>query len=173
MDHKQPLVYPVYWLLDVIAPRSDTIVHVASAVAGGLAAWLLFLGLRPRIGRPRAAIAAALALVLGASRYVQGFGLNTEHLLAVTGTLLVVVALGRERAPGVWAPVLVGLLCGVAILTKAVGLLLVPAALVPLLLGRPRRCGARATCCSCSPPGGRAAAGVARASPRWARSATS
>jgi len=137
VDHKQPVVYPVYWLLDVIAPRSDTIVHVASAVAGGLAAWLLFLGLRARIGRPRAAIAAALALVLGASRYVQGFGLNTEHLLAVTGTLLVVVALGRERAPGAWAPVLVGLLCGIAILTKAVGLLLVPAALVPLLLGRP------------------------------------
>ena len=38
VDHKQPVVYPVYWLLDVIAPRSDTIVHVASAVAGGLAA---------------------------------------------------------------------------------------------------------------------------------------
>jgi dolichyl-phosphate-mannose-protein mannosyltransferase len=138
VDHKQPIVYPVYRFLDVIAPRSGTVVHVASAVVAALAAWLLFIGLRSRIGRTRAGLAAALALVLGASRYVQGFDLNTEHLLLLTGTLLVVVALRLEGCAGPWAPVLVGFLCGIAVLTKAVGILLAPAALVPLLLGRAR-----------------------------------
>jgi hypothetical protein len=137
IDHKQPLVYPAYWLLDALAPGSHAIVRVASALAGALAAWLLFLGLRDRVGRGRAAGAAGLALLLGASRYVQGFELNTEHLLVLTGTLLVVVALGCERGHGAWAPVLVGALCALAVLTKAVGILLAPAALVPLLSGRP------------------------------------
>jgi 4-amino-4-deoxy-L-arabinose transferase-like glycosyltransferase len=136
IDHKQPVVYPVYWLLDAIAPRSDVVVHVLSAVVGGIAAWVLFMGLRSRIGRARASVAAALALVLGASRYVEGFDLNTEHLLVLVGTLLVVVALALEGSSAAWAPVLVGVLCGVAILTKAVGVLLAPAALLPLLLGR-------------------------------------
>jgi 4-amino-4-deoxy-L-arabinose transferase-like glycosyltransferase len=143
IDHKQPVVYPVYWLLDVLAPRSEVAIRLASAVVAGLAAWLLFLALRPHVGRTRAAAAAALALVLGASRFVQGFELNTEHLLVLTGTLLVVVALrlGPSRSP--WAPVVVGLLCGLAILTKAVGVLLAPAALAPFLLARPRQPAAR------------------------------
>jgi 4-amino-4-deoxy-L-arabinose transferase-like glycosyltransferase len=137
IDHKQPVVYPVYWLLDGIAPGSHAVVRVASALAGALAAWLLFLGLRGRIGTGRAAGAAGLALVLGASRYVQGFELNTEHLLVLTGTLAVVVALACEDVDGAWAPLLVGALCALAVLTKAVGILLAPAALVPLLRGRP------------------------------------
>jgi Dolichyl-phosphate-mannose-protein mannosyltransferase len=139
IDHKQPVVYPVYWLLDAVAPRSEVAIRLASAVVAGLAAWLLFLALRPHIGRTRAAVAAALAIVLGASRFVQGFELNTEHLLVLTGTLLVVVALRLGDSRSAWAPVVVGLLCGLAILTKAVGVLLAPAALAPFLLARPRQ----------------------------------
>jgi hypothetical protein len=139
IDHKQPVVYPVYWLLDGLAPRSEVAIRLASAVVAGLAAWLLFLALRQQIGRTRAAVAAALALVLGASRFVQGFELNTEHLLVLTGTLLVVVALRLGGSRSWWAPVVVGLLCGLAILTKAVGILLAPAALTPFLLARPRQ----------------------------------
>lgn len=78
IDHKQPLVYPVYGLLDLIAQRSGLVVHLASALVAGCTAWALWLALRPRIGRARAALVAAVALVLGASRYTQGFDLNTE-----------------------------------------------------------------------------------------------
>src|SRR5690348_10889005 len=42
IDHKQPVVYPVYALLEAIAPRSEVAIRLASAVAAGLAAWLLF-----------------------------------------------------------------------------------------------------------------------------------
>ncbi|MBA3408882.1 MAG: glycosyltransferase family 39 protein [Solirubrobacterales bacterium] len=137
IDHKQPLVYPVYGLLDLIAQRSGLVVHLASALVAGCTAWALWLALRPRIGRARAALVAAVALVLGASRYTQGFDLNTEGLLLLLGTLAIVAALVLERSPSPWTPVLIGLLCGAAVLTKAVGILLVPAALAPLLLGRP------------------------------------
>jgi 4-amino-4-deoxy-L-arabinose transferase-like glycosyltransferase len=137
IDHKQPVVYPVYALLEALAPRSDVAIRLASAVAAGLAAWLLFVGLRPFVGRTRAAVAAALALGLGASRFVQGFELNTEHLLVLTGTLLVVAALRLSGVRGWWPPFAVGLLCGLAILTKAIGVLFVPAALAPFLLRRP------------------------------------
>jgi hypothetical protein len=137
IDHKQPLVYPVYALLEALAPRSEVAIRLASALAAGLAAWLLFVGLRPFVGRTRAAGAAGIALVVGASRFVQGFELNTEHLLVLTGTLLVVAALRLSGVRSWWAPFVVGLLCGLAILTKAVGVLFVPAALAPLVLRRP------------------------------------
>jgi 4-amino-4-deoxy-L-arabinose transferase-like glycosyltransferase len=137
IDHKQPVVYPIYWLLEALAPRSEVAIRLAAAVAAGLAAWLLFVGLRPFVGRTRAAVAAALALVLGASRFVQGFELNTEHVLVLTGTLLVVAALRLSGVRGWWPPFAAGLLCGLAILSKAVGVLFVPAALAPFLLRRP------------------------------------
>ena len=137
IDHKQPLVYPVYGLLDLIAPLSAAIVRVASGLVTGLAAAALFALLRGRVGTTRAALAAGVALVLGASRYTQGFDLNTEHLLLLFTTLAIVTALVLERSPSGWTPILVGVLCGFALLAKAVGVLLVPAALAPLLLGVP------------------------------------
>lgn len=130
IDHKQPLVYPVYGLLDWVAPRSGTAIHLAAALLGGLAAWLLYLALRGPFGGRRAGAAAALAVVLGASRYVEGFDFNTEHLMSLLAALAVAWALlapGRHAAP-------IGGLIGLAILGKAVGVLLAPAALTPLLL---------------------------------------
>ena len=130
IDHKQPLVYPVYSVIDLVAPGSAAAPRVVSGLIAAVAAVLVFVLLR---GGARGATAAALVIVIGASRYVQGFDLNTEHLLLVTGTLPIVVALWRPRAAFV-----VGLLCGVAVLTKAVAILLIPAALVPLARsGRP------------------------------------
>jgi hypothetical protein len=124
IDHKQPLIYPLYALIDLVAPGSFAAPRVVSALAGAVAAALVFALLR---GGARGATGAALVVILGASRFVQGFDLNTEHLLLVTGTLPIFVALTWPRAAFV-----VGLLCGVAVLTKAVALLLIPAALVPL-----------------------------------------
>ena len=37
-DHKQPLIYPVYWLLDLVAPRKLGAIRLAAAVPPGLAA---------------------------------------------------------------------------------------------------------------------------------------
>src|SRR3954452_16592476 len=81
-DHKQPLIYPVYGVIDAlgISPR------LVSALVSLLAAALVFLIVR----RP---LAPLLVVVLGASRFVHGFDLNTEHLLLVTGTLPIAVAL--------------------------------------------------------------------------------
>ena len=119
-DHKQPLIYPVYGLID--ARRR-------------LAAARLGAGQRcsPRVlvyAIVRRPLAPLLVVVLGASRFVHGFDLNTEHLLLVTGTLPIVVALLRPR----WA-LLAGVLFAFALLTKAVAILLLPA----LLIALPRR----------------------------------
>src|SRR6478735_1289571 len=118
-DHKQPLIYPVYGLIDAfnVSPR------LVSAVVSLIAAALVYAIVR----RP---LAPLLVVVLGASRFVHGFDLNTEHLLLVTGTLPIAVALLRPR----WA-LLAGLLFALALLTKAVAILLLPA----LLIALPRR----------------------------------
>ena len=118
-DHKQPLIYPVYGMIDAVgvSPR------LVSAVVSLLAAVLVYAIVR----RP---LAPLLVVVLGASRFVHGFDLNTEHLLLVTGTLPIVVALLRPR----WA-LLAGLLFAFALMSKAVAVLLAPA----LLIAIPRR----------------------------------
>ena len=51
----------------------------------------------------RAAAAPLLVVVLGASRFVQGFDLNTEHLLLLTGTLPIAVALLRAAPARRWS----------------------------------------------------------------------
>jgi hypothetical protein len=68
--------------------------------------------------------------VLGASRYVEGFDFNTEHLMSLLAAIAVACAL---LAPGRHAA-LVGGLIGLSMLGKGVGVLLAPAALTPLLL---------------------------------------
>ncbi len=169
IDHKQPVVYPVYALLEALAPRSEVAIRLASAVAAGLAAWLLFVGLRPFVGRTRAAVAAGLALVLGASRFVQGFELNTEHLLVLTGTLLVMAALRLSGVRGWWAPFVVGPCAGWRSSPRRSG-----------SSSRPRRsrrscCGARRPACSCRSRWGRRCRcwRWPRCGRRTARSATS
>jgi MFS family permease len=135
IDHKQPLVYPLYALLDWLDPRSVWAIHFAAALLAGVAAWLLYLALREPYGRRRAGAAAALAVVLGASRYVEGFDLNTEHLMTLFATLAVTVALLSRGRHAVW----IGALIGLAMLGKGVAVLLAPAALTPLLLAAPDR----------------------------------
>jgi 4-amino-4-deoxy-L-arabinose transferase-like glycosyltransferase len=130
IDHKQPLVYSVYALLDWLAPRSAWAIHFAAALLAGVAAWILYLVLREPYGRRRAGAAAALAVVLGASRYVEGFDFNTEHLMTLPATLAVAVALLAPGRHAFW----IGALIGLAMLGKGVGILLAPAALTPLLL---------------------------------------
>ena len=132
-DHKQPLIYGVYWLLDLVAPRKLGAIRMAAAVPPGLASAALILALAPCIGRARALAAGALALVATASLLVEGTDLNTEHLLALTGALPVLYALTMARSPWRWTPVVCGLLLGLAMLTKAVAVFLLPA-LVPALL---------------------------------------
>ena len=109
-------IYPVYGLIDAIgvSPR------LVSALVSVLAAVLVYAIVR----RP---LAPLLVVVLGASRYVEGFDLNTEHLLLVTGTLPIVVALLRRPLRRCS-----GLLFAFAMLGKAVGVLLAPALLIAI-----------------------------------------
>src|SRR5215210_6249962 len=62
-DHKQPLVYVVFWLLDLVAPQKVGAVRLAAAVPSPLAALALAAVLRPHIGGRRALAAAALVVV--------------------------------------------------------------------------------------------------------------
>lgn len=138
-DHKQPLVYPVYWALAQLAPLKLGAIRLAAALAGGLAGAALFLALRRRIGGPRAGAAAAMAVLVGTSTFVEGYDLNTEHLLVLTGSAAVLGALALERSPDRRVPMAVGLLAGLAVCTKAVFALTVPVLLIPLLAGRAAR----------------------------------
>jgi hypothetical protein len=138
-DHKQPLVYAVYWLIDALAPQRVGAIRLAAAVPAGLASAFTVLALQPRIGAVRAWGAAAVALVAGASSLVQGGDLNTEHLLVATAALSVLPALAFADSPRRWLPFAIGLLAGLAALTKAVGALTALAALFPLLAGREAR----------------------------------
>jgi len=134
-DHKQPLIYPVYWLLDLVAPRKLGAIRLAAAVPPGLACAALILTLAPCIGRARALAAGAFVLVATSSLLVEGTDLNTEHLLGLTGALPVLYALTRVRSPWRWTPVVCGLLLGLALLTKAVAVFLIPAVVPALLAG--------------------------------------
>jgi len=138
-DNKQPLIYAVYWVLAQLAPQATGAVRLTAALAAGAAALALMALLAPRIGRARAVAAAATAVVAGSSTYVEGYDLNAEHLLILTGTLTVLLAVRLGPSRRRLAPLLVGLLCGVAVLTKAVFVLSVPALLIPLLAGRAAR----------------------------------
>jgi hypothetical protein len=125
-DHKQPLVYPLYALLDLAAPRSTIAIRVAAAICSAASGWLVWWILR-RAGARRGAVAAGLAtVVLAGGDPVEGLGLNTEHLLAVCAAAAVAVALGP---PAATRAIAAGALAGLAFLSKAVGL----AVIVPVL----------------------------------------
>ena len=108
-----------------MAPGSAAAPRVVSALLSAVAAVLVFWLLREGA---RGATAAALVVVVGASRYVQGFDLNTEHLLLVTGTLPIVLAV-KMPARGLRSS---ACCAGSRSSTKAVAILLLPAALIPL-----------------------------------------
>src|SRR5262249_8533802 len=93
---------------------------LVSALVSFGAAWLVYL-------LTRRAWAAVLVVVVGASRFVHGFDLNTEHLVLLVSSGAIVLAILQPRR-AMW----VGVLLGLAVMTKAVAVLLIPAALIPL-----------------------------------------
>ena len=132
-DHKQPLVHWLYGVLDLIAPQSLAAIRIAAALPSALVAAALVLFLEPIAGLRRAAFAAALVILAGASNLLEGTDLNTEHLLALPAAITVLWALALDR-PGVpGGPLAVGLCGGLAILTKATGAVTALAALIPLV----------------------------------------
>lgn len=138
-DHKQPLVHWVYAAIDLVAPGSLGAIRLAAAIPAALAAAFVYLFLHSEEGRVRAACAAAAGLIAGASTTLQGTDLNTEHLLVMTGTATVIGGLWLGRSPWAAAPFAIGLLGGIAVLSKAIGGLIALAALIPLLAGRGAR----------------------------------
>ena len=135
-DIKQPLAYPPYAVLDALWPASMDALRITSAVLAGLTAWLVFAVLRPRAGTWRAVLGAVIALVAGASPYVEGGDLNIEQLALPLATAAVLVPLALAGRGLRWLPVAVGVLAGLAVLTKASLALGVVAGLVPLLAAR-------------------------------------
>jgi hypothetical protein len=138
-DHKQPLIHWLYGGLNLVAPGSLAAIRIAAALPSALVAGGLFLVLASLVGSARAALAAALVIVVSASTTLQGTDLNTEHLLALpaAATILWALALGRPGVRG--GPFVIGLAGGVAILSKATGALTALVALIPLLATRGAR----------------------------------
>jgi hypothetical protein len=136
-DIKQPLAYPPYAVLDALWPANMNALRITSGVLAGLTAWIVFAALRPLAGTWRAALGAAIALIAGASTYVEGGDLNIEQLVLPLATAAVLVPLAfAPRARWWWLPVAAGVLAGLAALTKASLALGVVAGLLPLLAHR-------------------------------------
>lgn len=132
-DNKQPLIYGIFWMIDLVAPRSAFAIRLAAALVAGLTSLAMFFLLRSIIGRGRALLASVLTGILGASFVVEGLELNTEHLLAFTGTVAVLFSLTYGRRGALSVAFIAGVLGGFAILTKAVAALILPVALLPLV----------------------------------------
>ena len=129
-DHKQPLVYPVYAAIDLLGTRTSSVRLAAMAVAALTAVSVAVLG-RRLLGPGRALLAGCMVAVVGAMPEVEGFDLNTEHLLAPLTAGAVLVAVRFRRRP--WAPAVAGLLLGLALVTKVVAVFVAPAVLLPLV----------------------------------------
>lgn len=128
-DHKQPLVYVPYALIDALGAGSIGVRVVAMLAAATTGALLVCLA--PLIGRARAVAAGALCVAVGALPAVEGYDLNAEHLLAPVSAAAVVLAIRRPASGS--TPGLCGFLLGLALLCKATALFVAPAVLLPLL----------------------------------------
>lgn len=134
-DNKPPGIFVTYWVLDLVAPRQVGAVRLLAALVPAGAALILFWVLAPRTGTIRAAAAALLGLVLGASPLVQGADLNTEHLLVLTGAIPVLAALWLKDMPWRLLPAAIGLAGFLAVLTNQRGGAIALTALIPLVSG--------------------------------------
>lgn len=132
-DHKQPLVYGPYWLLDLSFPMSTTAIRISAALIAGGAAVAVYVLARRYLGAGRALIAATVLSIVGTTRFVEGADLNTEHLLVPLSALAVLVPVAYSTSTWRALPFLAGVLLGIAVLAKAVAIFLAPAALVALL----------------------------------------
>lgn len=138
-DHKQPLIYVVFWLLAELAPRSNVAIQLAAALASGLGGAMLFLFLRGAITAPAAFTLGCLAVTLGATRYVEGVDLYAEQVLIPVACAAVLLPYFFRNSRWRGLPVLAGLLGGLAILAKGVGALVLPAAVIVLIASRRSR----------------------------------
>lgn len=136
-DHKQPLIYGVFWLLATVAPRSNLAIQASAAAVHGLTAAAMFLLLAPLVRRPAALGSALLFLVISAAPAIfEGTDFNTEHLLSALACIAVLTPLTfRDRVSPAQA-IVAGLLAAACVLAKAIGVFLLPAIVLALLLRR-------------------------------------
>src|SRR6266404_3031101 len=92
-DHKQPLIYAVFWLLGAIAPRSNVAIQITAVLIAGFGGVIVWGVLHRLIGFSAALAAAFLLVTIGAARAFEGTDLNTEHLLATVMCLAVLLPL--------------------------------------------------------------------------------
>lgn len=129
-DHKQPLVYAVFAVIDLAGPDTTAVRVAAIATAAVLAVAISVLA-RPLLGRLRATSGGVLTAVVGAAPFVEGYDLNTEHLLAATSGIAVLTALRwKDRT---WVAAAAGAVLGLAVLAKVVGVFIAPAVAVAVL----------------------------------------
>ena len=129
-DHKQPLIYPVYAVIDLFGQRTSS-VRVAAMTVAAFGALAVAVLARPLLGRARATLAGCVIAVVSAAPFVEGFDLNTEHLLAPITAAAVLVSIRYRRHR--WAVFGAGVLLGLGAITKAIGVLAAPAVFLPLV----------------------------------------
>jgi dolichol-phosphate mannosyltransferase len=131
-DHKQPLIYAVFWLLGAIAPRSNTAIQITAvliATFGGAVIWTVLqrlIGFWPALG------AGLLLVTIGAARAFEGTDLNTEHLLASVMCLAVLLPLSFRTPVTLRNTALAGVIAAFAVGAKAVAVMAIPAVMLPL-----------------------------------------
>jgi 4-amino-4-deoxy-L-arabinose transferase-like glycosyltransferase len=131
-DHKQPLIYAVFWLLATIAPRSNTAIQISAVLIAGFGGVLVFWVLRRLIGFPAALAAGLLLVTISAARVFEGTDLNTEHLLASVMCLAVLLPLSFSSPVTLRNAAFAGIVTAFAIGAKAVAVFAIPAVILSL-----------------------------------------
>lgn len=139
----RPPAYP-YWLgaIYALTGGSADAARLAGALLGGLTVLLAALVARRVWGDRPALGTAVLVAVAPALVYVNGSLVSEQLFLPLVLGVVLVVQRARD-APGVtpplWLAAAAGALCGLAALTRVVGIVLVAAAVAGLWRGRSRR----------------------------------
>ena len=121
-DHKPPVIFFVYAVVDALGADNRLNTRIAGAVFMALTTLLVY-GLGRRVYGPAVGLAAAfLYTLLGHSGRIHGPHLNTEHVMLplLLLSMLAAVEAGRRRVG--WLSVLAGVTASLAILTKPVAL---------------------------------------------------
>lgn len=131
-DHKQPLIYAVFWLLGAIAPRSNVAIQITAVLIAGFGGVIVWGVLHRLIGFSAALAAAFLLVTIGAARAFEGTDLNTEHLLASVMCLAVLLPLSFRSPVTLRNAAIAGIIAAFAVGAKAVAVLAMPAVMLPL-----------------------------------------
>ena len=121
-DHKPPVIFFVYAVVDALGADNRLNTRIAGAVFMALTTLLVY-GLGRRVYGPAVGLAAAfLYTLVGHSGRIHGPHLNTEHVMLplLLLSMLAAVEAGRRRVG--WLSVLAGVTASLAILTKPVAL---------------------------------------------------